>query len=349
MQSPYSLKRGYRPLLTRQLQTQRINSTISKPKLNLSNSIQNTIQVNLPNKFDLDRAIELMQLSIFAYEQFNYFNTQGNGSVDGWSPKSPNASYSVTRTLYTYEKKDKVAKKIPIGFIAKKDNVSSVPDFYICWRGTITGPEWVSDLDFQKTTCSFLKNGEKVHEGFQNVYTGGDDELGDSPRKVVLDYLELIKEETPDYNLWITGHSLGGGLAVLNICDIVVNTSNKNAKMYNFAGPRVGNSAFATTFEKYIGTNCCNTNSLNNCCSWRVVNTNDEVPNAPPTSIGFIKSDYVHVNGCSGVSVCNNANSNDNSLNGLFEITFPSDKNINIIAAHSAATYLSTLKNLRTI
>ena len=335
-QSPYSFKKGYKYGLTRH--KPRIEYK-PKPKPILSD-------FELPNKFDLTRAIELMQLSIFAYDQLNYFNTQGNGSVDGWSFNNADyASYSVMETLYTYEKIDKVTKKIPIGFIAKKDNLSSVPDFFVCWRGTITGPEWVSDLNFKKTTCSFLKNGEEVHEGFQNVYTGGDDELGDSPRKVVLDYLDLLNATTPGYNLWITGHSLGGALAVLNICDIVANNYNKNAKMYNFAGPKVGNSAFATTFEKYIGTGCCNTNALNNCCSWRVVNTNDEVPKAPPSSIGIIETDYVHVKGCSGVSVCNNVNSNDNSLNGLFEITFANS--VNIAAAHSAATYLSTLQKLR--
>lgn len=341
-QSPYSLKKGYKNGLTRH--KPRIEYK-PKPKPMLSD-------FKLPNKFDLDRAIELMQLSIFAYDQFEYFNSKGN--VDGWSFNNADyASYSIERTLNTYEKIDKVTtKEIPIGFIAKKDNLSSIPDIYICWRGTITADEWESDLDFKKITCSFLNNGEKVHRGFHNVYTGGDDQLGPSPQKVVLAYLESIKETIPDYNLWITGHSLGGALAVINICDIVVNTSNKNknnknAKMYNFAGPKVGDSAFANTFKNHIGTNCCNTNALNNCCSWRVVNTNDKVPEAPPSSIGNVKTDYVHVNGCSGVSVCNNANSNDNSLNGLFQITFANS--LDVVAAHSSDTYLSTLKKLKPI
>jgi hypothetical protein len=339
------LKRGYKIGLTRH--KPRIEYK-PKPKPMLSD-------FKLPNKFDLDRAIELMQLSIFAYDQFEYFKNQGN--VDGWSfnNNAGYASYSIERTLYTYEKIDKVTtKEIPIGFIAKKDNLSLIPDIYICWRGTVTGSEWVSDLDFKKITCSFLKNGEKVHEGFQNVYTLGYDDSRPSPQKVVLaylGYLDSIKETIPDYNLWITGHSLGGALAVINICDIVVNTfnkNNKNAKMYNFAGPRVGDSAFANTFKNHIGTNCCNTNNaLNNCCSWRVVNTNDKVPEAPPSSIGNVKTDYVHVNGCSGVSVCNNANSNDNSLNGLFQITFANS--LDVVAAHSSDTYLSTLKKLKPI
>jgi triacylglycerol lipase len=344
-QSPYSWKKGYKHDLTRH--KPRIEYK-PKPKPMLSD-------FKFPNKFDLDRAIELMQLSIFAYDQFEYFNSKGN--VDNWSfnNNAGYASYSIERTLNTYEKIDNkvTTKEIPIGFIAKKDNLSPIPDIYICWRGTVTGSEWVSDGDFKKTTCSFLKNGEKVHEGFQNVYTLGYDQLGDSrpsPQKVVLAYLDsinTINTTTPNYNLFVTGHSLGGALAVLNICDIVVNDYNKNAKMYNFAGPRVGDSAFANTFKNHIGTNCCNTNNaLNNCCSWRVVNTNDKVPKLPLEDVLGIKL-YSHVNGCSGVSVCNNANSNDNSLNGLFQITFANS--LDVAAAHSSDTYLSTLKKLKPI
>ena len=316
---------GFRHLLTRHKQRPR-----------------RVLQLSKPNKFDLDIAIELMQLCMFTYEQFDYFNSRGN--VDGWSPNSP--SYSVMKTLYTYETVNNAVKKIPIGFIAKKNNLSPlVPDIYICWRGTRTGSEWASDGDFAKVECSFLKNGEKVHKGFHAAYTQNNNELGESPQKTVLDYLDSITTSTPDYNLWITGHSLGGALAVLNICDIVVNTPRKNAKMYNFAGPRVGDSVFGNTFKAHIGTNCCNTNALNNCCSWRIVNTNDLVPKLPPEDVLGIKLDYIHVNGCSGLSVCNNSNSNDNSLNGLFQITFANDKNI--AAAHSGVTYLSTLQDFK--
>lgn len=324
--------RGFVPNLTRHTRLRRI----------VRNSSTNSI---LPNKFDLNRAIELMQLSEYTYDQFDYFKS--NSNLDGWSPSD--ASYSIMRTLYAYEKLDNnVISKLPIGFIAKKENVSPlVPDIFIAWRGTSTGDEWAGDFDFKKTTCSFLSGGEKVHKGFQQLYIQGGYELDVSPQKVVLDYLDSIKTTTPEYNLWITGHSLGAALATLNICDIVVNTPRKNAKMYNFASPKVGDKNFVTTFQKYIGTNCCNTNALSNCCSWRIVNTNDTVPKLPPDELLGIKLNFFHVNGCSGTSVCNNSNTNDNSLNGLFEITFANDKDIP--AAHSGATYLSTLKNLRVV
>lgn len=50
------------------------------------------------------------------------------------------------------------------------------------------------------------------------------------------------------------------------------------------------------------------------------------------------------MNGCSGTYVCNNAK-NDANNNGLFEITFANDEDIR--EAHSATTYLSTLKNIK--
>lgn len=327
------------------------SSGIDNLDLNILNTLGNStfklpsIRPVLPNKFDLNRAIQLMQLSIYTYEQFDYF--ESNSNVDGWSPSD--ASYSIMKTLYRYEKKDNdVISKIPIGFIAKKENISPlVPDIFIAWRGTRTDYEWSRNLYFNQVKCSFLNHGEKVHQGFQDIYIQGGNELGDSPRKVVNDYLDSINTTIPEYNLWITGHSLGGALAVLNICDIVVNTPRKNAKMYNFAGPKVGDKNFVTTFEKYIGTNCCNTNALSNCCSWRIVNTNDVIPKLPPNDILGIDLNFFHVNGCSGTSVCNNTNTNNNSLNGLFQITFAND--IDIIAAHSSTTYLSTLKNIRSI
>jgi hypothetical protein len=131
----------------------------------------------------------------------------------------------------------------------------------------------------------------------------------------------------------------------LAVIDIVTNTIHKGAKMYNFASPLVGNQAFVTFFKANIGTNECNNNSNNSTCSWRIVNSNDLVPTVPPGTLG-----YVHVNGCSGTSICNN--SGDNSNNGLFKIEFAKEcKNfLNVtcvINAHSAAGYLSKLKDIK--
>ena len=168
----------------------------------------------------------------------------------------------------------------------------------------------------------------------------------------MLDYLNSLPNSPSSYdNLWVTGHSLGASLATLALVDIVTNTIHTGAKMYNFASPLVGNQSFVNFFKLKIGTNNCNTNNADNSlntCSWRVVNINDIVPKVPPADFG-----YVHVDGCSGPSVCNNNVTNDNEKNGLFEITFAKkcdDLFTDVVCfgnAHNADDYLSTLKSLQ--
>jgi predicted lipase len=79
----------------------------------------------------------------------------------------------------------------------------------------------------------------------------------------------------------VTGHSLGAALAVLTSPTVDLLTANNDVRMYNFAGPRVGNPAFAGAYSEFVAQ------------SYRVVNLTDVVPFLPPTQIfGW---DYAHV------------------------------------------------------
>jgi triacylglycerol lipase len=306
--------------------------------------------VFIPNNFSISTAVDLMQLCVYTYSQYDKYIAN-----EEWAIPEP---YKLEKTFYLFEKvDDNVDKKVPFGFICSKQIANSRQDIYICLRGTRSAKEWEDDAKVPLVECSFLNlNGDlKVHEGFQEVYVTSnsvDESLG-SLRTQMLDYLNNnIKVDGYD-NLWVTGHSLGAAIATLAVVDIVTNTIHKGAIMYNFASPLVGNQAFANYFKSKIGTNQCDKN--NNNCSWRVVNTNDVVPTVPPS-----KFDYVHVNGCSGTSICNNSgcsnlpvcNNNDDSKNGLFEITF-AKKCTNLfddiscfVNAHDSDTYLSTLQNI---
>jgi hypothetical protein len=63
----------------------------------------------------------------------------------------------------------------------------------------------------------------------------------------------------------VTSHSLGAGLAVLATADL----AGGGAVMYSFAGPRVGDLAFASEFNKNVAA------------AWRIVNTEDIVTTVP--------------------------------------------------------------------
>ena len=301
--------------------------------------------LQIPKNFDIVRAEELMQLCVYTYDQ--YTANQNNNKT--WTIPPP---FKIEKTFYVYEKgKNNISKKVPFGFIATNTSGNN-KNIYICFRGTNSVSEWEKDAKIRLVPLvkSILndKNNKtiKVHKGFQKVYTNPNSVDGDlgSIQNQMRDYLKTIKVE--DYNnLWVTGHSLGGAVATLAVIDIVKNRIHKGVKMYNFASPLVGNHSFVNFFKENIGTNECNNNSNNSTCSWRIVNLNDLVPKVPPGILG-----YVHVNGCSGTSICNNRG--DNSNNGLFEIEFAKEcKNfLNVtcfINAHSADGYLSKLKDIK--
>jgi triacylglycerol lipase len=70
--------------------------------------------------------------------------------------------------------------------------------------------------------------------------------------------------------IWVTGHSLGGALAVLGAFDIFKNVKlSPVPQLYTFAGPRTGAPDFAASFAAAIPA--CN----------RVVNFMDVVPQVP--------------------------------------------------------------------
>lgn len=340
--------------LTRHQRRQRVVLTRPRPAPSLSPPPpapvpppQQPTSTNVKN-FDINVAVELMGVCMNSYEQLIYYKNN-NGSLNGWSINvSDNSIYEVIDILYSYEtqqgKDIDIVTKLPLGFIAKKNNLPpNLPDYYICFRGTETAKEWEDNGNFDKVKCSFLNGKEQVHKGFQKIYTSdGVDQSEKSPEGVIMSRLNSLK--TTDYRrLYVTGHSLGAALAALCVIDVVVNTVHKNAIMYNFAGPAVGDQNFATTFKNNIGNNFCNGATNNNLCSFRVVNINDKVPDLPPPNLGPVKLGYVHVNGCSGQSICNNSNASDTSQNGLYLIKFGS----NAVEAHHATLYLSTLQSIK--
>lgn len=203
--------------------------------------------MQLPQGFDIDLALKMADLADDAYTQLK--------DEQAGTPWPGPAGYTLEKTFMAqYEGKD-----VPLGFIATKDG-----DVYVSWRGTATGKEWIEDAKFDHTKCSFLPGDIQVELGFHQLYVTGS--AGHSPKNIVMDYLRSVPATS---TIYVTGHSLGAAIAVLNAMDIAHNTNFKNPIMYSFAGPRAGSPAFATLYDKTVAT------------SWRTVNTNDEVPKVP--------------------------------------------------------------------
>ncbi|OCT16136.1 hypothetical protein A8709_01430 [Paenibacillus pectinilyticus] len=157
------------------------------------------------------------------------------------------------------------------GFIAESES-----QIVIAFRGTSTASDWISDAIARQTDFPFAKEGGLVHQGFLDIYQ--------SARKQILASMSKL---SPQKQLYLTGHSLGGALATLCGADLATNTKFKDPAVYTFGSPRVGNPTFASQFNRKTGPH------------YRVYNRNDMVPALPPLVYKSPRTDglyhYIHV------------------------------------------------------
>ena len=138
----------------------------------------------------------------------------------------------------------------------------------ITLRGTQTPEDWLHNLDFIGEPYQPVPGRGTVHQGFQLIYY--------AIRKNLVSIVNTVGKGCTE--VLITGHSLGGALAVLAMPDMLSNclTGNVSPILYNLAGPRAGHDDFQNFFDAHI--NVC----------YRVVNTWDVVPHVPPGLAGFV-------------------------------------------------------------
>ena len=115
---------------------------------------------------------------------------------------------------------------------------------------------------------------EKLSQFFDNQNTI-------SSKKVVSDFFStyfLDQEKSSATEIFITGHSLGAGLATLAALHIAKLAErrqvNPSIQLYTFASPRVGNETFASHFDNFEKIN-----------SYRIINSEDLIQAVPlPTT-----------------------------------------------------------------
>jgi triacylglycerol lipase len=128
----------------------------------------------------------------------------------------------------------------------------------VVFRGTRTFNDNESDQDLFQVPYPFVKNTGKTHRGFTCIYQS-------TRNKLIKTLSKLSKKK----RLFVTGHSLGGALAVLAAFDFATNTSFKNPVVYTYGSPRVADPEFAFRFDRTVA------NSI------RIFNIHDIIPTLP--------------------------------------------------------------------
>ena len=160
-------------------------------------------------------------------------------------------------------------------------------EVWLIFRGTepLSIKNWIDDIDtfyIDYPRCQ----GCKVHEGFYKTYQ--------QIRAQVKTAAQDLYSKYPQSKKVVTGHSLGGALAVEAIMDIVENFGAVH-EFYTFGAPRGGNQAFVDFINGKISTNF---NS-------RITHARDPVPHLPLFDWGFRHLDTEIFYADSNYIICN--------------------------------------------
>ena len=194
--------------------------------------------------FDLRHAAHLARLSELAYRDI----------------ESPGVRDALAGVGYEAEMVDRGGTQV----LALWDERNLVFSF----RGT--EPTRLADLCADAKICREPgPAGSKIHSGFRQAL-----------RVVEADLLRILRHHGSGRARWLTGHSLGGSLAILaaGLATVVLGESLHG--VYAFAPARVGNGAWASLYGASVSR------------SWWIARDLDGVPRLPPRAAG-----YRHVGG----------------------------------------------------
>lgn len=144
----------------------------------------------------------------------------------------------------------------------------------VAFRGSSNIPNWISDLDFIKTTYPNPACGCEVHRGFLGEWLS-------MSYDVLNDVNALLSTHGSNTPVFVTGHSLGAAVSILAAMDIITHAT-ANVMVYNFGEPRVGDSTFAAWAAGRLSAGK----------QYRVTHERDPVPHVPPMDFGFLHTPH---------------------------------------------------------
>lgn len=194
------------------------------------------------------------------YLFYSYASYCDSDKVSSWTCKWCNESSvsEFTPVAFPYDR-----KVGGYGFIGVHEPNKTI---VVAFRGSTDIQNYIIDLESVIFTPYKNYSGIEVGLGF---YTEWNDLLPD-----VIPVVEDLVEQYPDYEIWVTGHSLGAAISILCAAELA-QEGFQNISVYNYGLPRVGNQAFSQFYSGLVPN------------TYRIVNGHDIVPHLPFYSMGF--------------------------------------------------------------
>jgi len=197
-----------------------------------------------------------------------------------------------------------------------RGNIFKRSKVVVSFRGSQSMTNWMYNLQFGELAPYPHCVGCRVHGGFYQSW-----------KSVEWDVTQQVKgllANDTHAELYITGHSLGGALAVLCAAHLAYvdpvlynQTALQVAGVFTFGEPRVGNLAFHNFYSQGAQV------------SWRLTHWKDPVPHMPPSLFGYhhIVNEVFFNNDSSSFKVCDDTGEDNSCSNSVAwdDVLFVSD------------------------
>ncbi|GMH44518.1 hypothetical protein BSKO_12470 [Bryopsis sp. KO-2023] len=195
-----------------------------------------------------------------------------------FDPKYPQMSFKVAMLMYDLRHYEYIQEEICDTNVLIAWNHCTI---LVCFRGTYSASNVWTDLQFWRVVHTpkrgnyFLRSRPLVHWGFMKSWTASN--LNHRILNRVIQIMHSDKFDKENARVLVTGHSLGGALAVLASHDIATHCGigPKQITCYTYGAPRVGNHAFAREYDALVPN------------TWQVINDEDFIPRMPKFLILF--------------------------------------------------------------
>ena len=218
----------------------------------IEDAVQQALERNLTERLDVRQFLDQFSTDLMSGRHL---------SLDAFKNVLGNSGFSLVDVINIGETQ---------GFVCKRNVPDEAPYLVLAFRGTEKKvSDWLTDARCIPT----VEGKTKVHTGFLDAFTKNIDAAGKTVEATVREILnqpEAKDGQDAPLPLFITGHSLGGALALVATKLIAPDVTGA---CYTFGAPRIGNYEFFRFIKTPV---------------YRIVNSADVVPRVPPGAVMVI-------------------------------------------------------------